>query len=66
MGFGTFYDQSCGVIRGLCWAHTVPIESTRSAGPYMKRPASVQAMKAENIIARHAVRALKIFRVACG
>ena len=42
-GLETSYDQSCGVVRGLCGAHTGPIGNIRPASPYMKLPASLQA-----------------------
>ena len=41
-GLGTSCDQSCGVVRGLCGAHTGPIGTIRHASPNMKLPARLQ------------------------
>ena len=38
-GVGTSSDQSCGVARGLCGAHTGRIGTIRHVSPYMKLPA---------------------------
>ena len=42
-GLGTSYDQSYGLVRGMCGANKGSIETIRPASPYIKLPASLQA-----------------------
>ena len=61
-GLGILYEQSFGVVRGMCGGHTGSVGTIRPASPYMKLPASFSGpVRAETLIARHVARALRHF-----